>query len=360
MSGSGVWKKPPCPEEDNMEQPLISVIIPCHNVAPWLNRCVDCLLDQPGPSREIILVEDSSTDDTSAICEDYARRDLRVRVTHVTFRDVSLTRNAGLDLARGEYVAFSDGDDVVSPELLRSLAPVIEQYRPDLVRYGFRTVSTAGETKDWVLPYPEGLCGSEELREHRLDGISPRKVLDYSIPRVLSASAHLFRREFLNRIQLRFVSQKEILSEDYLFVLRALWEAETVCHLPRVLYDYLEHPGSLSHRPKERMMERKRALIQAYLAFLPGENPEVRRRLRNFYIDSVYDCFVNACTQSSSRKEALALIRPLLKDEALGRCLRKNSADIVSAKTKCICFLMSHRMGLSMYLLYRLMTGRRN
>ena len=340
--------------------PLISFVIPCHNVAPWLNRMVDSILGQQGLSLEIILVDDGSTDETGRICDDYAAKDPRIHVLHRNYLDISLTRNAGMEIAQGEYLTFVDGDDVVSPRMGEALAPVFAQCRPDIVRYGFQTQYSDGSTQDWVLPYPRGLCSPEELTRHRLDGIYPEKVLDYSVPRVLSASAHLIRRELVEENHLRFALCRDVLNEDYLFILRALFAAESLYHLPEPLYFYIARSGSLSRHLQDRMMERKRKLIQEYVNFLPMEDGEVQARVRNFYIDSVYDCFQNACNQSSCRKEAMERIRPLLRDSQLSECIRKNRSRIGSMKTRCICLLMSRRMGLSMYFLYRLMAGRKN
>lgn len=342
-----------------MDYPLISIIIPAHNVAPYLSRCVDSIVHQSGAPFEIILVDDSSTDTTGRICDAYAQKDSRVHALHCNFRDVSLTRNAGLDIARGAYIGFADGDDIVSSGFLEWVAAVIREHHPDIIRYGFREVFPGGSTKDRIPPDSEGLCDRETLRRDCLDGVSPANVLDYSVPRILTVYAHVFRREFLQRNGLRFVSQTEILSEDYLFVLHSLFLAKSVYHLPQVLYDYMVRPGSLSRQPKSRMMQRKKALIQAYLQFVPTEDPEMNLRLRNFYIDSVYDCFVNACTQSASRKEALERIRPLLRDPDLKRCLQANRHRMASVKTRCICFLMAHRMSLCMYLFYQLIAGAR-
>lgn len=340
-----------------MDTPLLSVIIPAHNVAPWLKRCVDSLLSQPGPSLEIIVVDDASSDGTSALCDTLEQQDPRVKALHCQFRDVSLTRNAGLEIARGDYVGFADGDDAVAPDLLNQIADIADRDRPDIIRYGYCMLYPDGHRKDLILPYPEGLVQGQALRAQQLDGICYEHVLDYSRPQVLSACSHFFRRDFLG--DLRFVSQKEVLSEDYLFVLTALFRAETVYHLPQALYHYITRPGSLSRTPKPRMMERKKALMAHYLRFLPQHDEEVSCRLRNFYIDSVYDCFVNAALQAASPREALKCIRLLLQDEQLHRCIRENRDRIRSRKTRCICFLMTRRMALSMYLLYRLLTGRK-
>lgn len=342
-----------------MEKPMVSIIIPAHNVAPYLPRCVESILKQDALRCEVILVDDGSTDETGALCDRYAALDARVRVLHRHNLDLAATRNDGMDAAQGEYLTFVDGDDMAAPDLLEKLAAVLARSHPDLIRYGFRTIAGDGTSKDWILPYGEGLYSGAQLRVQRLDGIYPAHVLDYSVSRVLSASAHLMRRALLVEHGFRFVSPREVLNEDYLFLLQVLYASQEIYCLPQVLYLYIARAGSLSRSPQPAMMDRKKKLIGAYRAVIPMEDPEAAIRLRSFYIDAVYDCFVNACTQSASRADAMERIRPLLEDSALHHCIRENRSRIVSAKTKVICFLMEHRMASTMYECYRIMTRKK-
>ena len=96
-----------------IQAPLISVIVPIYKVESYLRECVDSILDQTHRNLEVILVDDGSPDACPAICDEYAARDARVRVIHKTNGGLSDARNAGLDVARGEWIGFVDSDDVV-------------------------------------------------------------------------------------------------------------------------------------------------------------------------------------------------------------------------------------------------------
>ena len=105
-----------------MEQkPLISVIVPVYNVAAWLPRCVDSILAQTYENLEILLVDDGSTDGSGNICEEYAKKDTRIRVLHKENGGLSSARNAGLDAAAGAYIGFVDSDDWIAPEMYAEL-----------------------------------------------------------------------------------------------------------------------------------------------------------------------------------------------------------------------------------------------
>lgn len=101
--------------------PKISVIVPVYNVEQYLRRCVDSILAQTFTDFELILVNDGSTDNSGDICDEFAKLDQRVVTIHQNNQGVSAARNAGLDIAIGEYITFIDSDDYVSEVFLQLL-----------------------------------------------------------------------------------------------------------------------------------------------------------------------------------------------------------------------------------------------
>ena len=93
--------------------PKISIIVPVYNVEQYLAECIESIKDQSLTDIEIILVDDGSPDNSGAICDDYARKDDRIRVIHKKNGGLSSARNAGLEVAIGEYIGFVDSDDWV-------------------------------------------------------------------------------------------------------------------------------------------------------------------------------------------------------------------------------------------------------
>ena len=107
--------------------PAISVIVPVYKVEQYLPRCVDSILGQSFTDFELILVDDGSPDNCGAICDSYAAKDSRVRVIHQKNAKLSAARNAGMDIARGEWIALIDSEDWVHREYLRLLYEAAEQ-----------------------------------------------------------------------------------------------------------------------------------------------------------------------------------------------------------------------------------------
>ena len=101
--------------------PKVSVIVPVYNAEKYLRECVDSILGQTLSDIELILVDDGSTDSSPAICDRYAEQDARVQVIHKPNGRAASARNAGLRAASGDYVAFVDSDDWVSPKMYEKM-----------------------------------------------------------------------------------------------------------------------------------------------------------------------------------------------------------------------------------------------
>lgn len=136
------------------QEVLLSVIVPVYNVEAFLPRCVDSLLRQTYRNLEILLVDDGSPDSSGRICDDYAEKDSRIRVIHKENGGLSSARNAGLDIAAGEYIAFLDSDDWIEPEAYETMLGLMERYAVKLVCAGRYDVYGTERVK--------GLCPEKE------------------------------------------------------------------------------------------------------------------------------------------------------------------------------------------------------
>ncbi|MEA4831273.1 MAG: glycosyltransferase [Oscillospiraceae bacterium] len=111
---------------------LISVIVPVYKVEPYIHRCVDSIINQTYNDLEIILVDDGSPDNCGAICEEYAKLDKRIKVIHKENGGLSSARNAGLDIAQGDYIAFVDSDDYIELNMYENLFKNSNDYHADI------------------------------------------------------------------------------------------------------------------------------------------------------------------------------------------------------------------------------------
>lgn len=119
---------------------MISVIVPVYNVEKYINRCIDSIIAQTYRDLEIILVDDSSTDNSGSICDEYAQLDNRIKVIHKENGGVSACRNAGVEHATGEYISFVDSDDYIEKDMMELLISTI----------GNCDMATCGAYNDYV------------------------------------------------------------------------------------------------------------------------------------------------------------------------------------------------------------------
>ena len=124
--------------------PMLSVIVPCYNGEAFLARAVESALAQSFRDLEIILVDDGSTDGSSAMCDRYAALDPRVRVIHQSNAGLSAARNAGIAAAQGEYIAFLDADDYLMPDAYEKLFSAMSAHGSDCACCGYVHVYDAG------------------------------------------------------------------------------------------------------------------------------------------------------------------------------------------------------------------------
>lgn len=119
---------------------LISVIVPAYNIEEYLPRCLDSILNQTYRNLEIIVVSDGSTDGTNNIINKYSKKDRRIIPIFKSNSGVSDTRNAGLDIAKGDYIGFVDGDDYIEPLMYETLIKNAVEYDADISHCGYQMI----------------------------------------------------------------------------------------------------------------------------------------------------------------------------------------------------------------------------
>lgn len=223
--------------------PRVSVVVPVYNAEVYLPRTLDSLLRQTLSDMEIILVDDGSTDGSGAICDDYAVRDDRIRVTHTPNGGVSAARNRGIDEAVGEFVLFCDSDDTVEP----TWAERLSTDQPGLAVCGLCCIYPSQGYREAHTKWGSISAGDAPLSIYW--GLQERGLM-------LTPCNKGFRRELLERWSLRFDISLAY-CEDEQFVLRYLLAVEDGFHVvTEDLYRYeKEHAGSLTHRYVPRMWD---------------------------------------------------------------------------------------------------------
>ena len=145
---------------------LFSVIVPIYNVEQYIRRCIDSVLNQTFADFELLLVDDGSPDNCPAICEEYAKKDTRIKVIHKENGGLVSARQAGIQQAVGDYIFNLDGDDALCLDALESAHAVICDTHADIVAFSYIPYINGVEGDIVEDIVPEGLYNKEQMQQH--------------------------------------------------------------------------------------------------------------------------------------------------------------------------------------------------
>ncbi|MBQ6972234.1 MAG: glycosyltransferase family 2 protein [Synergistaceae bacterium] len=214
---------------------LISVIIPVYNTEKYLAKCVDSVTAQTYNNLEILLIDDGSADSSGKICDDYARKDSRVRVIHQTNKGLAEVRNVGIREAKGEWVLFVDSDDWIAPETIEACLGYAREYDAEIVCFRFVLEYEDGAKRHTVRKhYPPLLMNSREALSIVL---FPQSMVDVISCNKLIKSGLLRGIEYpIGRI-----------SEDIYTTYKILAKTDRILCVSGEYYHYLRRTGSIGH-----------------------------------------------------------------------------------------------------------------
>ena len=219
-----------------MTTPLISVIVPVYRVKEYLERCVKSILSQTYKNLEVILVDDGSPDQCPAICDACAEKDARVKVIHQENKGLSGARNAGIDAASGEYLAFVDSDDYVSPHFIEELYQLLQDTGCAIGQCRFSYVKGDGLVEEGDSAFC--IYRGESLME-QLYGPEEKATC------FVVAWNKLYRAELFKETGIRYPEGR--IHEDEATTYRLFHEAKKLAFLDRALYGYYtENGGSIT------------------------------------------------------------------------------------------------------------------
>lgn len=207
---------------------LISVIVPVYKVESYLDACVESIVGQTYHNLEIILVDDGSPDRCPAMCDAWAEKDERIRVIHKENGGAATARNAGLEIARGEYIGFVDSDDMIRPDMYEILLNALHGSQKKI----------AYCDKGWnpELPYQRESSQCREL------GVE-ETVKDIFAGRVGTA---LWRRLYCRSVWEKLRLPEGEINEDFPVLIPAVVAADGMVDVGEKLYFYRDTPGSVT------------------------------------------------------------------------------------------------------------------
>ena len=270
---------------------LISVIVPVYKVEAYLENCLNSVCAQTYRNLEIILVDDGSPDNCGAICEEYAKRDNRIQVIHKQNAGLGMARNSGLEVATGKYVVFVDSDDWMDTDMVEKLVSAAQEQSADMVICGYHMVPQNGaSTERPVCKTLERYEGSEQIVQEILAPIiGPKWVNGVEDVQEMCVWTNLYSMDIIRKYNLRFVTEREYLSEDFFFNISYITKTKTIVRIPEQLYSYRFNDTSLSNTFRANRMNLLNNLIGRGIELLRDEGVYelLADRLKRTYIKKV-------------------------------------------------------------------------
>lgn len=266
-----------------------SIIVPIYNGEQWLKRCVDSVLRQEIPDWELLLIDDGSTDNSLSIAKQYAATDSRIHALHQENSGQFFARETGIRHAAGEWLLFLDCDDFWEPSLLKCLDDCMKQHSSDCIFFAANKIDEQGNllrkvgqwssAEQWILK--EELC-RQLLTCHEFNALWTKA----------------FRRELFDGDETDYSALHGVkCGEDKVRLFHPLSRAERIFCLPEALYNYVEHPDSVSAPSAEKLQallaEEMFRFCYTYAQKWDMDTPIIRKEMCAYYLRHFLSVYYN-------------------------------------------------------------------
>lgn len=338
-----------------MRNSIVTIVIPVYNIERYLGRCLESIINQTYSGLDIVLIDDCSTDNSARICDEWMRRDTRIRVIHKEVNEgAGIARNCGMLEAIGEYIIFIDGDDYIAPKTIERCVSKAKDTGAQAVVFGHHDVNAEGE-----------ITGSFVTEGNVFEGYQVREVF---LPNALAPSpakgkerapscarAVMFLLQPLKERGWHFFSEREVFSEDICLMLEVYSFIQKVAILPEYLYHYCENGSSITRSYSSGDYEKIKVFYKRSIELCDeyGYDPVIRYRLTLIYLSYTIAAMKRAVFRGGKKGTQVREIRQMLDDNILQDKLRETKGDQHRWPRKIIFFAMRHRLALVCWLLVK-------
>lgn len=309
---------------------MISVVVPVFNVEKFLKRCVDSIIGQNFKDIEIILVDDGSTDKSGKICDEYEKEDERIRIIHKENGGLSSARNAGMEIAKGDYLFFIDSDDWLSDENV--LSDLFDEIKNNNSDFSYGLFNNANDTV-----VSERKFNMRYYKDDRL---------------FLLSNSHFFSAwNKLYKMELRKYLHFEVgrINEDLDILPYLISNCNNISFIRRPTYNYYQNPNSITRRKfSDKRFDMFLSVNNAYKTFF-GNEKETKIFYENLFGFQLFSLFIEIVknTKGNERKNYVIKYITELRKYSYSRffyysfcCFVKNESFIKKAKKIPLLFVL--------------------
>lgn len=340
-----------------MHNGLVSVVLPIYKTEKYLDRCITSIVNQTYKNLEILLIDDGSPDGCPQMCEEWASRDNRIKVIHKANAGLGMARNTGIENAAGEYICFFDSDDYLALDTIEKTYQMAKEERSDIVLFGFSNIDQAGNVVRSTVPQADKVTYSgEEVQSLFLPDLITAKKGSLRQNLYMSACMCLYSMLLIQRTKWRFVSEREIISEDVYSLLCLYKYVDRVSVLQEALYFYCENGTSLTHTYRKERFERICHFHETSVnkARELGYSREVIYRLQEPFLSFVIAALKMITKSDCSEREKKKEIKKIVHSDYLRQICWSKERNNASLGRKVFSFFLKKGWFEGCYLLLKL------
>lgn len=283
---------------------LISVIIPVYNIEDYIQECLDSVISQTYNNLEIILIDDESSDDSGKICDEYAKKDGRIKVIHKKNGGAASARNEGLKIATGEYLTFVDSDDYLDNNAYEYMIKQIQEHNADMIQCGLRRVyiNQKVDYKSDVLV--------KKVTEFDVETYLKRYTFDWTCGLIWDK---LFRRELFDGIY--FETGHKV--DDEFFTYQGVMNAKKIICSPEIFYNYRQRKSSVVNEKDslEKMLFDRLDFLQKRRKNVVSKFPNLKQDFDFHYLDNLIYASKESFVTVDVIKQIQKQIKAYMKNE---------------------------------------------
>lgn len=289
----------------------LSIVVPVYNIEPYLEQCVNSLINQDFGDYEIILVDDGSKDRCPQICDDFAERSDRIRVVHKKNGGLVSARRAGVEIAAGQYIGYVDGDDWVEPNFCSTVNRYIEEYDPDLINFNFYNNANGKDYEENPGKFL-GLYNKKELKEKvYCKMLCDREEPFFTFGIMPNVWNKVFKADLLkaNLCTDDSITFGEDVASSYFCIL----DADTVYFANDFLYHYRRNLSSMTKAYNRRMPENCKHLLDYLDSKITANEYCLQEQKQEYKSFVVFKCILNEARVKASANKKAKQLRSVLE-----------------------------------------------
>lgn len=321
---------------------MVSVIVPVYNVEKYLEQCVDSIRNQELKELEIILVDDGSKDHSSMICDEYAKKDSRIKVIHKANGGLMSAWKVGFKEATGEYIGFVDSDDWIDPDMYRKLYDAVKVNRADIALCGWIREGQNKHEKEKIY-LDTGMYNRSALEET----VFP-KMLNFGkmLERYISPNrvTKLFKRELIEK-NFPYYDEGISIGEDLIASFSAILDADSIYVLADFFpYHYRLNEESLMEKLDFNFYKKSLRMNNQFRKIIEEKKiEEFDLQLNNDLLSLAFWGIERAVRADAGKKDKLQYIQDIFKNLEFKRALKKQTLS--KNNKKCAIYIIISRFG---------------